>query len=98
MSEHMNFADGKYTVINDNGNLTALRHGDPWKRDLIGDNLVYWMLVESLNLKNRCDELSETLQSVTDLLQIFTDNAPPYDEAKNDRDILAKARDVISKK
>lgn len=40
------FADGKYTVINDNGKLTALRHGEPWVRDLVGDNLVYWMLVK----------------------------------------------------
>lgn len=40
------FADGKYTVINDNGKLTALRNGEPWGRDLVGDNLVYWMLVK----------------------------------------------------
>jgi hypothetical protein len=46
------FADGKYTVINDNGKLTALRNGEPWARDLIGDNLVYWMLVEVDRLKN----------------------------------------------
>ena len=45
------FADGKYTVINDNGKLTALRHGEPWARDLCGDNLVYWMLVEVDRLK-----------------------------------------------
>lgn len=45
------FCDGKYTVINDNGILTALRHGEPWGRDLVGDNLVYWMLVEVDRLK-----------------------------------------------
>ena len=45
------FADGKYTVINDNGTLSALRHGEPWARDLVGDNLVYWMLVEVDRLK-----------------------------------------------
>jgi len=48
--ERYDFCDGKYTVINDNGNLTALRHGEPWQRDLVGDNLVYWMLVEVLRL------------------------------------------------
>ena len=31
------FADGKYTVINDNGKLTALLHGEPWARSLVGD-------------------------------------------------------------
>jgi hypothetical protein len=43
--------DGKYTVINNDGVLTALRHGLPWGRDLVGDNLVYWMLIEVDALK-----------------------------------------------
>lgn len=55
------FADGKYTVINDNGNLTALRNGEPWGRDLVGDNLVYWMLVEVDSLKAQRDGLMEAL-------------------------------------
>ena len=62
MSEKMDFADGKYTVINDNGKLTALRHGEPWGRDLVGDNLVYWMLVDSLRLKEQRDALLEALR------------------------------------
>lgn len=41
------FNDGKYTVINDGkGNLTALRYGEPWKRDLVGDQLVASMLYD----------------------------------------------------
>jgi hypothetical protein len=51
------FADGKYTVINDNGKLTALRHGEPWSRDLTGDNLIYWMLVEVDRLKDEVRQL-----------------------------------------
>lgn len=39
------FDGGKYTVISENGRQQALRHGEPW-RDLTGDNLVYWMMVE----------------------------------------------------
>jgi hypothetical protein len=62
--DRMDFADGKYTVINDNGSLTALRNGEPWGRDLIGDNLVYWMLVEALNLKEQRDELLAALAAV----------------------------------
>ena len=50
-------ADGKYTVINDNGKMTALRHGEPWGRDLVGDNLVYWMMVEILQLQAKLDEV-----------------------------------------
>lgn len=35
------FADGKYTVMmDDKGGMTALRYGEPWKRDLVGDQLV----------------------------------------------------------
>jgi hypothetical protein len=59
MSEQMTFADGKYTVINDNGKLTALRNGEPWDRDLIGDNLVYWMLVDNIALRDALDRLVE---------------------------------------
>lgn len=51
------FADGKYTVINDNGRLAALRHGEHWDRDLCGDNLIYWMLVDYDKMKEQRDEL-----------------------------------------
>lgn len=64
MSEKMDFADGKYTVINDNGKLTALRHGEPWGRDLVGDNLVYWMLVDSLQLKAQRNALLAALKEI----------------------------------
>lgn len=40
------FADGKYSIIDDNGELTAFRNGEPWDRVLVGDALVYWMLVK----------------------------------------------------
>lgn len=66
MSEKMDFADGKYTVINDNGKLTALRHGEPWGRDLVGDNLVYWMLVDSLQLKAQRDALLAIVRRIAD--------------------------------
>lgn len=97
MSEQMSFADGKYIVINDNGNLTALRYGEPWNRDLTGDNLVYWMLVESLELKRQRDELLEALKGTTELLRVWVDGAPPYEEAENDRKVIANARATITK-
>jgi hypothetical protein len=52
------FCDGKYTVIHEPGKLTALRNGEPWQ-DLVGNNLVYWMLVEVDRLKNELGKLSE---------------------------------------
>jgi hypothetical protein len=51
------FCDGKYTVTNDNGKLTALRNGEPWGRDLTGDNLIYWMLVEVDRLKEALEHI-----------------------------------------
>lgn len=56
------FADGKYTIINDNGILTALRYGEPWERDLTGDNLIYWMLVEVDRLKTELDTAHKVLK------------------------------------
>ena len=35
--------------------MTALRNGEPWDRDLTGDNLIYWMLVEINNLKEELE-------------------------------------------
>jgi hypothetical protein len=58
------FANGKYTVINDNGKLTALRYGEPWREsDLVGDNLVYSMLVEVDALRQEVSRLRQAQQA-----------------------------------
>lgn len=45
--ERLDLAGGKYTVINDNGRLSVLRYGGPWRdQDLVGDDLVYSLFVE----------------------------------------------------
>ena len=67
----MSFCDGKYTVTSDNGALYAHRHGEPWNRDLTGDNLVYWMLVDALALKQERDELAESERSCREDNQKF---------------------------
>ena len=59
--ERMEFGGGKYTVINDNGRLSALRNGEPWGRDLVGDNLIYWMLVDALRVSQKRDALAAEL-------------------------------------
>jgi hypothetical protein len=47
------FCDGKYTVIFDesNGHLSALRNGEPWSHDIIGDKLILSMLSDYDALK-----------------------------------------------
>lgn len=49
-----NLDAGKYTVIFDEktGELYALRYGEKW-RDLSGDNLIYYMLCEIEELRNK---------------------------------------------
>jgi len=51
-------ADGKYTIELNNGNITALRNGEPWQ-DLTGNNLVFWMLVEIDNLKQQLEAFKQ---------------------------------------
>lgn len=48
--EKLSFEDGKYQLILDAGEFTALRHGQPW-RDLTGDKLVYTMFAEIQRLQ-----------------------------------------------
>lgn len=71
-----NFSGEKYTVINDNGKLTALRHGEHW-RDLCGDNLIASMLNKVDNLKAALNEVNNWLvcapiASAEDMAQSFT--------------------------
>lgn len=82
----MSFCDGKYTVTSANGALYAHRHGEPWNRDLTGDNLVYWMLVDALALKQDRDELAESERSCREYNQKFL---AEIDALKAERDALA---------
>lgn len=86
------FADGKYTVISDNGKLTALRHGEPWPaRDekLVGDKLVYWMLV-------KVDELTDTLnKEVSDRVLLAKLNLAMMDDITKLRHVVTQARTAL---
>jgi len=56
MSEKIELAGGKYTVIQyDNHTMEALRHGESW-RDLTGDNLVYYMMQKILDLQKQLED------------------------------------------
>lgn len=66
MTTRLELADGKYTLVREpTGNMHALRYGEPW-RDLVGDNLIYWMAVEIERLQELLDakeKAKEKLQS-----------------------------------
>lgn len=64
------YDNGKYTVVFDEttGALYALRYGEYWK-DLSGDKLIYWMLVDHIRvldhnkkLLSACEELLESAE------------------------------------
>lgn len=58
------FAEGKYTVIFEGGQLRAERYGTPW-RSMAGDKLVLAMLQEVDDLKAKVTELESLLESLT---------------------------------
>lgn len=89
----MSFCDGKYTVTSANGALYAHRHGEPWNRDLTGDNLVYWMLVGALALKQERDELAESERSCREDNQKFL---AEIDALKAEVGALKVERDELS--
>lgn len=64
------YDNGEYTMIFDEstGALYALRYGEYWK-DISGDKLIYWMLVDHLRALDRnkrllsvCEELLESAE------------------------------------
>lgn len=66
MKTEIQVNNGKYTVVIDEGNLSALRYGEPWQ-DLCGNNLVYWLAVE-------LQEAREKLNIATEALKVYADS------------------------
>jgi len=55
--------DGKYSVYQAHtGGMKALRHGEPW-RDLTGDGLAYWMMVELIEAKEKIEKALNELDN-----------------------------------
>lgn len=61
MSYTIKLEGGKYLVVNDNGSLTILRHGEPWPA---AEELKHVKLVGALAA--RVQELEETIRAVVD--------------------------------
>lgn len=82
----VNLEDGKYTVIFDQNEtgvtFECLRYGEKW-RDLLGDNLVYNMLVEIMRLKESLikDDIADKEASPTETVKqescIYCDEIDP---------------------
>lgn len=64
--ETITVADGKYTVTHDRGVMKALRNGEPWGRDISGDNLIYWMFVRIRQLEELTSHMAPPAQGPAD--------------------------------
>lgn len=61
--------DGKYTVIQEaDGRLHALRYGEPWKRDLVGDKLVLCLAQELAEAREDLTDAKELIDSLEQAL------------------------------
>lgn len=72
----IDLCEGKYTYIRyKNGGQKALRYGEEW-RDLTGDNLVYWLVVELLQARSA--PLPELIAVAQEAAKISSEDT--YDE------------------
>jgi hypothetical protein len=71
--------DGKYTILNDNGILTALRYGEPWrKEDLVGDGLMLALVQQIEMLECVIHERNLRVKELTDMVNYLeVGNYPP---------------------
>lgn len=80
---------GKYTVVMEaNGNLYALRGGEPW-RSLTGDKLVYALAAEVERLRGVNGELLAALEDARDFIRKWDGDGKQIERADA---ALAKAR------
>ncbi len=66
ISYKIDVANGKYTVISyEDGGMKALRHGEEWQ-DLCGNNLVFFLMVELIEAKDKIKQTLELIDSIED--------------------------------
>jgi hypothetical protein len=69
MSKKIVLDDGKYTIVYDKNNqypIKCLRYGEEW-RDLLGDNLIFWLCT-------RIEELEDEIGDMNEMLDYYYDN------------------------
>lgn len=67
---------GKYTVIYDETNSfpeKCLRYGEDW-RDLVGDNLIFYLCNKIKELKEKIDKLENEIEDLNEELDYYDDN------------------------
>lgn len=66
---NVSVSDGKYTVIQEaDGRLHALRHGQPWGRDIVGDTLVLCLAQELAQAREDLTDAKELIDSLEQAL------------------------------
>lgn len=64
----MEFYDGKYTYINDNGKQSVLRYGENWSRRIVGDGFILAMGQELEEQQNTIKTLQNSLKTLQNSL------------------------------
>jgi hypothetical protein len=65
MSKKIVLDDGKYTIVYDKNNqypIKCLRYGEEW-RDLLGDNLIFWLCASIEELEDERGENYENFKT-----------------------------------
>lgn len=68
MNKAIELDNGKYTIVYDETNSfpeKCLRYGEEW-RDLVGDNLIFWLCQRIEELEEEIDDMNETLEYYDD--------------------------------
>ena len=93
MIERYELEGGKYTILNDNGVITALRYGEPW-REFVGDNLIGSLVEEVRRLHGVNDKLMSHLQWHISNADVLRDPAYHYSrlEVLNETNLEHKER------
>ena len=68
MNKAIKLDNGKYTIVYDETNSfpeKCLRYGEEW-RNLVGDNLIFWLCQRIKELEEEIDDMNETLEYYDD--------------------------------
>ena len=74
MAKTIKLAEGKYTIVYDDDNIfpaKCLRYGEEW-RDLVGDNLIFWLCAKIYELEKANTQQYKTNRSVNDYERFYS--------------------------
>lgn len=74
MAKTIELDEGKYTIVYDEDDrfpVKCLRYGKEW-RDLVGDNLIYWLCAKIAELEKDVAQQSKTVKGAYDYERFYT--------------------------